>query len=137
MSNRNWTVIQKARISIALLAFFFSLKFSLDIPESSSVITWDFDVLKGDVLFNIFRSKRPPRAADAAAPASAPPARGERPAEKSGAPGAAYSRVESPLMCREGESIQVRARIQTSSRHINYYYTLSASYRTTESSKEQ
>ncbi|XP_078736753.1 SEC14-like protein 1 isoform X2 [Lampetra fluviatilis] len=32
----------------------------IDIPEASSVITWDFDVIKGDVAFNLYHSRRAP-----------------------------------------------------------------------------
>ncbi|CAB1344155.1 unnamed protein product [Coregonus sp. 'balchen'] len=32
----------------------------IEILEGSSVITWDFDVLKGDLIFNIYHSKRTP-----------------------------------------------------------------------------
>ncbi|KAJ8253692.1 hypothetical protein COCON_G00203040 [Conger conger] len=81
-------------------------EFFIEIPESSSVITWDFDVLKGDVLFNIFRSKRLPLAVDKSTPALAPNVRSVQLTEKSGASGVDYGRVETPLMCREGESIQ-------------------------------
>ncbi|KAJ8374144.1 hypothetical protein SKAU_G00047240 [Synaphobranchus kaupii] len=81
-------------------------EFFIEIPESSSVITWDFDVLKGDVSFNIFRSKWLPRAADKSMSASAPSVRRVQLTDKSGVLGVEYSMVEPPLMCREGESIQ-------------------------------
>ena len=33
----------------------------IEITEASSVITWDFDVCKGDVIFHIYHSKRAPQ----------------------------------------------------------------------------
>lgn len=33
----------------------------IEITEVSSVITWDFDVCKGDVIFNIYHSRRAPQ----------------------------------------------------------------------------
>ncbi|KAG7459956.1 hypothetical protein MATL_G00216080 [Megalops atlanticus] len=79
----------------------------IEIPESSSVITWDFDVLRGDLLFNIFRSKRAPQADSKDASTAAPGGvRNVQLIEKSWVPGVDYSMVEPPLLCREGESIQ-------------------------------
>ncbi|KAI2585295.1 SEC14L1 isoform 23, partial [Pan troglodytes] len=33
----------------------------IQIVDASSVITWDFDVCKGDIVFNIYHSKRSPQ----------------------------------------------------------------------------
>ncbi|KAJ8386169.1 hypothetical protein AAFF_G00175930 [Aldrovandia affinis] len=97
---------EKASISILRMCCFASPKFLIKIPESNSVITWDFDVLKGDLLFNIFCSKRAPRAADKNASASASGIHNVQFIDKCWTLGVDYSMVESPLMCREGESIQ-------------------------------
>lgn len=35
----------------------------IQIVDASSVITWDFDVCKGDIVFNIYHSKRSPQPA--------------------------------------------------------------------------
>lgn len=82
----------------------------IEITEASSVITWDFDVSKGDVIFNIFHSKRAPQ----------PPKRDTLGAhgitslgaintqliDRSWMLGKDYSMVEKALTCREGESVQ-------------------------------
>uniref|UniRef100_A0A5F9DHJ4 GOLD domain-containing protein n=1 Tax=Oryctolagus cuniculus TaxID=9986 RepID=A0A5F9DHJ4_RABIT len=83
----------------------------IQIVDASSVITWDFDVCKGDVVFNIYHSKRSPQ----------PPKKDSLGAHSITGPGGNnvqlidrvwqlgrdYSMVESPLVCREGESVQV------------------------------
>lgn len=77
------------------------------------MITWDFDVCKGDIVFNIYHSKRSPQ----------PPKKDSLGAHSITSPGGNnvqlidrvwqlgrdYSSVESPLICREGESVQVKA----------------------------
>lgn len=76
------------------------------------MITWDFDVCKGDIVFNIYHSKRSPQ----------PPKKDSLGAHSITSPGGNnvqlidrvwqlgrdYSMVESPLICREGESVQVQ-----------------------------
>lgn len=75
------------------------------------MITWDFDVCKGDIVFNIYHSKRSPQ----------PPKKDSLGAHSITSPGGNnvqlidrvwqlgrdYSMVESPLICKEGESVQV------------------------------
>ncbi|XP_035260268.1 SEC14-like protein 5 isoform X2 [Anguilla anguilla] len=78
----------------------------IEILEGSSVITWDFDILKGDLVFNIFHSKRSPQTAKKDPATSAPGVNNVQLIERSWVLGVDYSMVESPLMCREGESIQ-------------------------------
>ncbi|MBN3305147.1 S14L1 protein, partial [Amia calva] len=78
----------------------------VEILEGSSVITWDFDILKGDLVFNIFHSKRSPQAARRDPSLSTPGGNNVQLIERSWVLGVDYSMVESPLMCREGESIQ-------------------------------
>ncbi|XP_039979510.1 SEC14-like protein 1 [Xiphias gladius] len=82
----------------------------IEITEASSVITWDFDVSKGDVIFNIYHSKRAPQ----------PPKKDTLGAhgitslgavsaqliDRSWVMGQDYSMVEKALTCREGESVQ-------------------------------
>ncbi|XP_035511517.1 SEC14-like protein 1 [Morone saxatilis] len=82
----------------------------IEITEASSVITWDFDVSKGDVIFNIYHSKRAPQ----------PPKKDTLGAhgitslgvvnaqviDRSWLLGKDYSMVEKALTCREGESVQ-------------------------------
>ncbi|XP_062396019.1 SEC14-like protein 5 [Sardina pilchardus] len=78
----------------------------IEIVEGSSVITWDFDILKGDVVFNIFHSKRTPQPVKREASGSAPVVNNVQLIDRSWTLGVDYSMVESPLTCREGESIQ-------------------------------
>ncbi|XP_066131053.1 SEC14-like protein 5 isoform X1 [Saccopteryx bilineata] len=74
----------------------------VEILEGESVITWDFDILRGDVVFSLCYTKQAPK------PGSQEP--GARASgqlmDKGWALGTDYSRVEAPLVCREGESIQ-------------------------------
>ncbi|XP_072550070.1 SEC14-like protein 1 [Salminus brasiliensis] len=82
----------------------------IEITEASSVITWDFDVCKGDIIFNIYHSKRAPQ------PAKKESLGGHGLAglggtnlqmiDRSWMLGLDYSMVETALTCREGESIQ-------------------------------
>ncbi|KAL2086412.1 hypothetical protein ACEWY4_017471 [Coilia grayii] len=78
----------------------------IEIVEGSSVITWDFDILKGDVVFNIFHSKRTPQPVKREASGSAPVVNNVQLIDRSWVLGVDYSMVESPLTCHEGESIQ-------------------------------
>ncbi|XP_006090450.1 SEC14-like protein 5 [Myotis lucifugus] len=75
---------------------------AVEILEGESVITWDFDILRGDVVFSLCYAKQ--------APQPGPREPGARASgqlmDKGGALGADYSPVEAPLICREGESIQ-------------------------------
>lgn len=84
----------------------------IEITEASSVITWDFDVSKGDVIFTIYHSRKPPQ----------PPKKETLGAhtlaslgtvnaqliDRSWMLGKDYSMIERALTCKEGESIQVR-----------------------------
>ncbi|KAK2097487.1 hypothetical protein P7K49_022938 [Saguinus oedipus] len=79
-----------------------SMQVAVEILEGESVITWDFDILRGDVVFSLYHTKQVPRLG-----ARDP---GTRPSgqliDKGWVLGRDYSRVEAPLICREGESIQ-------------------------------
>uniref|UniRef100_A0A672I7T6 SEC14-like protein 1 n=1 Tax=Salarias fasciatus TaxID=181472 RepID=A0A672I7T6_SALFA len=82
----------------------------IQIIDASSVITWDFDVCKGDVVFNIYHSKRapqPPRKDPLGTHGIASPGGNNvQLIDKSWTLGQDYSMVESPLTCKEGESVQ-------------------------------
>lgn len=79
----------------------------IEITEASSVITWDFDVSKGDVIFNIFHSKRPPKKdAPGAHSITSLGAVNAQLIDRSWVLGQDYSLVEKALTCREGESVQ-------------------------------
>lgn len=82
------------------------MQVAMEIPEGESVITWDFDILRGDVVFSLYHAKQ--------APKLSPQEPGVRASgqliDKSWILGVDYSRVEAPLICREGQSIQVCGR---------------------------
>ncbi|KAM9744808.1 SEC14-like protein 1 isoform 1-T2 [Menidia menidia] len=82
----------------------------IEIAEASSVITWDFDVSKGDVIFNIYHSKRAPQPQkkDTLAAHGIPSlgAFNTQFIDKSWVLGQDYSMVEKGHTCREGESVQ-------------------------------
>ncbi|XP_008303806.1 SEC14-like protein 1 [Stegastes partitus] len=74
----------------------------IEIAEASAVITWDFDVSKGDVIFSIYHSKRPPKK-DSITSLGAGNA---QLIDRSWVLGQDYSMVEKAFTCREGESVQ-------------------------------
>lgn len=78
------------------------------------MITWDFDVCKGDIVFNIYHSKRspqPPKKESLGAHSiTSPGGNNVQLIDRLWQLGRDYSMVESPLICREGESVQVRLR---------------------------
>ncbi|XP_036945426.1 SEC14-like protein 1 isoform X1 [Acanthopagrus latus] len=82
----------------------------VEITEASSVITWDFDVSKGDVIFNIYHSKRapqPPKKDTLGAHAiTSLGAVNTQLIDRNWVLGKDYSMVEKALTCREGESVQ-------------------------------
>ncbi|XP_031419374.1 SEC14-like protein 1 isoform X2 [Clupea harengus] len=82
----------------------------VEIIDASSVITWDFDVCKGDVVFNIYHSKRAPQQPrkdqQAGHGITSPGGNNVQLIDKSWMLGQDYSMVESPLTCKEGESVQ-------------------------------
>ncbi|KAG8540015.1 hypothetical protein GDO81_019984, partial [Engystomops pustulosus] len=80
-----------------------------EIVEVESVITWDFDVLRGDVVFSLFHSKRAPEVGQkepASGATGAASGNNVQLMDKNWVLGVDYRRVEAPLVCREGESIQ-------------------------------
>ncbi|XP_067860304.1 SEC14-like protein 1 [Heptranchias perlo] len=82
----------------------------IEMVESSSVITWDFDAVKGDIAFNIYHSKRAPQLPKkdtlGAHGITCPGGNNVQLIDKSWQLGMDYSMVESPLICKEGESVQ-------------------------------
>uniref|UniRef100_A0A8C4P0Y3 SEC14-like protein 1 n=1 Tax=Dicentrarchus labrax TaxID=13489 RepID=A0A8C4P0Y3_DICLA len=82
----------------------------IEITEASSVITWDFDVSKGDVIFNIYHSKRAPQPPKkdtlGAHGITSLGAVNAQVIDRSWLLGKDYSMVEKALTCREGESVQ-------------------------------
>ncbi|KAG8446111.1 hypothetical protein GDO86_013832 [Hymenochirus boettgeri] len=82
----------------------------IQIVDASSVITWDFDVCKGDIVFNIYHSKRAPQVPKkdtiGAHGITSPMGNNIQLIDKAWQLGRDYSMVESPLICKEGESVQ-------------------------------
>ncbi|XP_046899601.1 SEC14-like protein 1 isoform X2 [Hypomesus transpacificus] len=82
----------------------------VEIIDASSVITWDFDVCKGDVVFHIYHSKRAPQTPRkdplATHSITSPGGNNVQLIDRSWTLGQDYSMVESPLTCKEGESVQ-------------------------------
>ncbi|XP_075999333.1 SEC14-like protein 1 [Genypterus blacodes] len=81
----------------------------IEITEASSVITWDFDVCRGDVIFNIYHSKRTPQALKRDAPGGhgvTCTSTNVQLIDRSWELGRDYSMMETALVCREGESVQ-------------------------------
>lgn len=70
------------------------------------MITWDFDVIKGDVIFTVFRHKRPKEACSGSLTSL-----GESPSCGVIANVDAVV-VEKPKTCHDGDSIQVRVRVR-------------------------
>ncbi|KAF4092678.1 hypothetical protein AMELA_G00023480 [Ameiurus melas] len=79
----------------------------IEITEASSVITWDFDVCKGDAVFNIYHSRKAPQTQrDTLGNLTGPGGNNVQVIEKAWTLGKDYSLVETALTCKEGESIQ-------------------------------
>ncbi|KAI7803939.1 putative SEC14-like protein 1 [Triplophysa rosa] len=82
----------------------------IEVTDESSVITWDFDVCKGDVIFNIYHSRRAPQPAKKEALSThnlaCPGSNNTQFIDRSWMLGQDYSMVETALTCREGESVQ-------------------------------
>lgn len=100
---------------------FVHLQVLIEITDVSSVITWDFDVCKGDVIFNIYHSRRVPQPAKrdglSAHNLACPGGNNVQLIDRSWMLGQDYSMVETALTCREGESVQVRESHQTCQQH--------------------
>lgn len=80
------------------------MQVAVEILEGESVITWDFDILQGDMVFSLYHAKQMPKSS----PQDPGPRTSGQLIDKGWVLGTDYSRVEAPLVCREGESIQVR-----------------------------
>ena len=80
----------------------------ITVSEAESVITWDFDVIDGDTMFTVLRHKRPREASLNNVTTSG--CLGESMTSRlSGIrPGIDAVVVERPILCTQGESVQVR-----------------------------
>ena len=85
--------------------------------DKGSVITWDFDVMRHDVVFSVFRTKDPllnkkPSSANQPSSAAFNMCVNTDPEQftsigRGWKEGTDYFRVEAPIVCHDGESIQV------------------------------
>lgn len=55
LAARGLVLVDRGRLTLPLFQIL------IQIVDASSVITWDFDVCKGDIVFNIYHSKRSPQ----------------------------------------------------------------------------
>ena len=93
--------------------FFFPTIFTLHqvlvhITEKQQVLTWDFDVLRGDVQFALLYSRKAlPVHREPIGPSAMHGSTNTVVIDKTMTIGIDYRVVESPLVCKAGESIQV------------------------------
>lgn len=80
----------------------------LQVPQRGCVITWDFDILKGDVTFTVFRCKTPLNKSSAEHPHHmGGQVVSTQFIDKTMEVGPDLSIVEPPHICRDGDSVQV------------------------------
>ncbi|XKL63866.1 hypothetical protein PGB90_006230 [Kerria lacca] len=72
--------------------------------ESGTVITWDFDVMRQDVLFTVYKVNLPLEVKDG--PVSSPGSELKSIIEKNWREGPEYEKAEMSVMCHDGESVQ-------------------------------
>lgn len=75
----------------------------LTVSEAESVLTWDFDVIEGDCHFQVLRHKRP-REANMVSTTCLGDTGITKPSIR---PGIDAQVVERPILCRQGDSVQV------------------------------
>ena len=85
--------------------FFFRLQVILTLAEAESVITWDFDVIEGDCHFQVLRHKRPREANTVTTTCLGGDS--SLTSKPSIRPGIDAQVVERPILCRQGDSMQV------------------------------
>ena len=78
-------------------------------PQKGSVITWDFDILKGDVTFTVLRCRQHPTAEPHEHHISGAVGGigSKQYIDKHTVVGVDVSIVEAPTVCRDGDSVQV------------------------------
>ena len=91
-------------ILYVIISIVSKLKVMLTVAEAESVITWDFDVIEGDCHFQVLRHKRP-REANAVSTTCLGDTSITKPSIR---PGIDAQVVERPMLCRQGDSMQVR-----------------------------
>lgn len=119
-SSKWWSALYVMHYEIKINPFVY-FQVLIEITDVSSVITWDFDVCKGDVIFNIYHSKKAPQPAKrdglSAHNLACPAGNNVQLIERSWMLGQDYSMVETALTCREGESVQVGESHETCQEH--------------------
>ena len=94
------------------LFFLFFFQVPIHVPQRGSVITWDFDILKGDVTFTVFRYKCGTLPSEPYHQHHVHSAMGGIGSvqfiDKSMQVGKDLTIVEPPHICRDGDSVQVR-----------------------------
>jgi len=81
----------------------------VQVPQKGCVITWDYDILKGDMTFTVLRCKRSLLADphDHHVSGAVGGIGSRQYMDKHMVVGVDVSIVEPPLVCRDGDSIQV------------------------------
>ena len=81
----------------------------MQVPQKGCVITWDFDILKGDVTFTVLRCRKVYHAQphEHHVSGAAGGIGSTQYVDKHWTVGVDISIVEPPLVCRDGDSIQV------------------------------
>lgn len=77
------------------------------INEAESVITWDFDVIRGDLTFTVFKHKRPKEASSGSLTSIGSNSSALSASGAGIIAGVDAVVVEKPRHCQDGESIQV------------------------------
>ena len=90
----------------------FLLQVLIQVPQKGCVITWDFDILKGDVTFTVLRCRRTLMALPHEHHISGAVGGigSTQYMDKHMTVGVDLSIVEPPLVCRDGDSIQVHTK---------------------------
>ena len=85
------------------------MKVLVQVPQRGCVITWDFDILKGDLTFTVFKSRRsvPGDPHEHHISGATGGIGSTQYIDKHMQVGKDLSIVEPPLVCRDGDSIQV------------------------------
>ena len=76
----------------------------MTVSEAESVLTWDFDVIEGDCHFQVLRHKRPREASMVSTTCLGDSSLTSKPSIR---PGIDAQVVERPILCRQGDSMQV------------------------------
>ena len=81
----------------------------IQVPQRGCVITWDYDILKGDVTFTVFRCKQPLSRDTHHSHYIHGAVGSEQYIDKTMQVGPDLSIVEPPHICHDGDSVQVQS----------------------------